>query len=332
VVITDDFNCARFRGGQLTGHYESYFQRANHPTQPLGFWIRYTIFSPDRRPRDAIGELWAVVFDGRTGRHVAAKTEVPITQCALSNDRFNVRVGEAELGPGALSGRAGSAANNVTWKLVYSGGEAPVFDLPLDRYESGFPKAKLLVSVPMARFTGMITLNGESLAVDAWIGSLNHNWGVRHTDRYAWGQVCGFDDAPDSFLEVASAQLKLGPLRSPLITLVVVRHDGKEYACNSFLQGIKARASYDYSTWRFSSRSNAVRIQGELRAPPAAFVGLRYRNPPGGIKYCINTKIAECSLSITDFTTARTDTLRTATRAGFEILTDDTYHGFEMRT
>ena len=68
-----------------------------------------------------------------------------------------------------------------------------------------------------------------------------------------------------------------------------------------------------------------------MRAPPAAFVGLRYRNPPGGIKYCLNTKIAECSLRLTDLKTGRTDTLRTANRAAFEILTDDTDHGVDMR-
>ena len=53
-MITDDFNCARYRTGQAPGHYESYFQRANHPTQSLAFWVRYTIFSPTGRPQDAI--------------------------------------------------------------------------------------------------------------------------------------------------------------------------------------------------------------------------------------------------------------------------------------
>ena len=95
-MITDDFNCARYRTGQATGHYESYFQRANHPAQPRAFWVRYTIFSPAGRPHDAIGELWAVVFNGSTDRHVVAKTEVPIDRCAFSNDRFAVRI--AELG------------------------------------------------------------------------------------------------------------------------------------------------------------------------------------------------------------------------------------------
>ena len=56
-----------------------------------------------------------------------------------------------------------------------------------------------------------MTVNGDALEIDDWVGSQNHNWGVRHTDRYAWGQVCGFDNAQTSFLEVASAQLKMVP-------------------------------------------------------------------------------------------------------------------------
>ena len=40
---------ARYHG-QPQGHYESFFQRANHPTRPLAFWIRYTLFSPHAHP------------------------------------------------------------------------------------------------------------------------------------------------------------------------------------------------------------------------------------------------------------------------------------------
>jgi hypothetical protein len=326
-MITDDFNCARYRAGQAAGHYESYFQRANHPTRPQAFWVRYTIFSPAGRPRDAIGELWAVVFNGDTGRHVVAKSEVPIDRCAFSNDQLAVRIADSELAPGVLVGRAGSLSNGITWNLGYRGGTAPVFDLPLGRYDGSFPKAKALVGVPMARFTGAMTLNDEALAIDNWVGSQNHNWGAQHTDRYAWGQVCGFDDAPDSFLETASARLKIGPIWSKLITPLVLRHAGKEFACNSLWQGLRARASYDYFHWRFASKNKSAQIEGEIRAPREAFVGLRYYNPPGGVKYCLNSKIASCTLHVTDFSTGRTETLRAANRAAFEILTDDADHG-----
>lgn len=326
-MITDDFNCARYIAGQRRGHYESYFVRANHPTKPHAFWIRYTIFSPDRRPAGAVGELWAVVFDGVGGRHVATKLEVPIGQCSFSRERLDVRVAGATLGPDGLSGSAGSGRNEIGWDLTYSGGGSPVFDFPLDRYDSGFPRAKVLVGAPMVRFAGVITLNGDVLAIDDWVGSQNHNWGSRHTDRYAWGQVCGFDNAPDSFVEAASAQVRLGPLWSPMITLVVVRHAGKEYQLNSFVGGMNAKASYDDFAWRFATRQRGVRIEGALSAPREAFVGLRYRNPPGGTKLCLNTKIAACTLRITHAGSGRTETLETASRAAFEILRDDAGSG-----
>ncbi len=44
------WNACRFVPGDAGGHYESYFQRANHPSRPLAFWIRYTVFSPAGRP------------------------------------------------------------------------------------------------------------------------------------------------------------------------------------------------------------------------------------------------------------------------------------------
>jgi len=58
---------------QQCGHDESFFQRANHPTRPLAFWIRHTIFSQKDRPQDAIGELWAVYFNSETDQHVVVK-------------------------------------------------------------------------------------------------------------------------------------------------------------------------------------------------------------------------------------------------------------------
>ena len=69
---------ARYRPGESRGHYESWFLRANHPTRKVAFWIRYTIFAPQGRPQDAIGELWAIHFDGERRLIRAAKSEIPI--------------------------------------------------------------------------------------------------------------------------------------------------------------------------------------------------------------------------------------------------------------
>lgn len=331
-ALETNYNHGRFQPGTAAGFYESYFQRANHPTRPLAFWIRYTIFCPKGRPRDAIGELWAIWFDGERNVHTVAKSEFPAGRFVFGRDGLSARIGEAVLEPGGLRGAAESRGHRIQWDLGYAGASAPLFLLPPGLYAGGFPKAKTLVGLPMARYDGSLIVDGTTIDIDGWVGSQNHNWGVKHTDRYAWGQVAGFDNAPDSFLEVATGQLKIGPLWTPRMTPLVLRHDGEEYALRSLWQAVaRARGQFGYFHWDFASRGRGIALQGRISAPKEAFVGLRYYNPPGGEKWCLNSKIASCRIEL------RRDgrppeTLETASRAAFEILTDDLDHGVEIRT
>lgn len=327
-------NYTRYQPGQTAGHYESFFQRANHPSRPLAFWIRYTLFGPNRHPDKAIGELWAVFFDGETGRHVAVKTETPVERCTFKRDDFFVKIDEAQLGPGRLAGSAASGGHALTWNLTFAGDAQPLFLLPLNLYKTGFPKAKSLVGLPLARFNGSLSVDGETIEVVDWVGSQNHNWGAKHTDAYAWGQVAGFDTHPESFLEVATARIKIGPIWTPPLTLLVLRHRGDEIALNTLTQALRAKGSFDYFTWRFRSETVGVRVEGAISAPREAFVGLGYYNPPGGSKHCLNTKIAACELKVVRKTSSRLsapEILSTRRRAAFEILTDDRDHGIAIR-
>jgi hypothetical protein len=176
-----------------------------------------------------------------------------------------------------------------------------------------------------------LVVNGRTIDIRDWVGSQNHNWGRQHTDYYAFGQVAGFDNAPNSFLEIVSARLKIGPFRTPMLTPMVLRHRGKEHSLISVFHTVRAKARFGYFDWDFSSESKAVRIEGRISAPAGAFVGLNYYNPPGGIKHCLNTKIGSCELTVTDKTAGTRDTLTAAHRTCFEILTDDRSHGIRIR-
>jgi hypothetical protein len=317
-----------YRRGQRAGHYESFYQRANHPERPLAFWIRYTIFAPRGDAEAAVGELWAVAFDGESGRHEVARFEVPIAQCDFPTDRFAVRVGAAELGPQGLTGSAGP----ISWNLRYTGDAPPLLLLPPRLYARGFPRAKSLVAVPLASYSGSYTVGGREIDVDGWIGSQNHNWGSRHTDRYAFGQVAGFDGAPESFLEVATAKATVaGPLATPWLTTLVLRHDSAEHSLVSVRRSLRATGRYRCFEWDFASGDASVEICGRITAEESAFVGLRYRNPPGGIKHCLNTKIASAEVTVRDRRTGRTEWLHAGNRTLFEILTSNTDHGVELR-
>ncbi len=327
-------NSTRYRPGQKTGHYESFFQRANHPSRPLAFWIRYTIFSPQDRPEDAVGELWAAYFDGETHAHVAVKRELPFKDCTFKTDEFVVRVGDARLEPGTLLGSIVAGGHSLYWNLAFSGDGAPLFLLPAELYETPVPSAKSLVGLPLAVYDGVLRVDGRDIAVADWVGSQNHNWGVRHTDHYAWGQVAGFDADPETFLEVATARRRIGSDWSPFMTPIVLRHRGRQISLNSASQMARAEASFSYTMWKFKSQTDEMLIDGTIAAPREAFVGFRYRNPPGGTKEVLNTKIASRELHVTRRQpdgTSRTEILSTRNRAAFEILTDERDHGIEIR-
>ena len=323
-----------YRKGQTTGHYESFFLRANHPVRPKAFWIRYTIFSPHNKPEKTIGELWAVYFDGKRGSNIAVKKEVPINQCSFSSSALDFKISDATLNSNKLIGSAATGKHEISWNMDYSGESRPLFLLPLKMYSGKFPKAKSLVPLPMAEYHGVLTVDGKNINVEHWIGSQNHNWGSRHTDLYAWGQVAGFDDNPDSFLEVATAQLKIGPVWTPKMTPIVLRHKGEEFRLNGLCQTLKAFGRFTYFDWRFESSSDKLDIEGRISADRNKFVGLNYYNPPGGNKYCLNSKIASCSLRIRykqGGNRGSSELLFTPHRAAFEILTDRNDHGIAIQ-
>lgn len=320
---------SRFDPAATAGHYESWFVRANHPERALAFWIRYTLFSPRGRPQDAVGEVWAIFFDGERSRVNAAKDVFPIQACEIGAAVFAVAIGSSTLATAALRGEAGGDGARLSWSLASSAGGPPLMLLPSAFYARRMPRAKALVMAPNALFDGRLGIGGAHLAVDGWQGSQNHNWGSRHTDSYAWGQVAGFDGAPGVFLECTTARLKLGPWWTPALTLVVLRVDGEEYALNSLSQAVRSNAKLDFFDWEIDAAARGVRIALRIHAPREAFAGLAYPNPPGGVKTCLNSKLAACELVLERDGCAPLS-FSTRHRAAFEILTERSDHGVAM--
>ena len=307
------------------GHYESWFQRGNHPERPLAFWIRYTIFAPQGDRDSATGELWAIYFDGERNHIHAAKQRVELDRCSFDAAGLDVRIGDATLRPASCRGQVRLRPHELRWDLSFDAPEPPLLLLPERWYGGGFPKAKALVGAPGVTWRGHIEVDGQRIDVDGWRGSQNHNWGSEHTSRYAWGQVAGFDGHPGSFLELSTAQVKIGPLHTPPMTLIVLRHDGQELRLNHLRRAALHRGRYDFFRWDFDARRRGLRIHGSLEAPRERFIALSYANPPGGHKTCLNTKLARCELTV-ELPGRPAQRLVSSHGAAFEILTDRSDH------
>ncbi len=309
----------------MEGFYESLFERANHPTRPLAFWTRYTLFSPAAHPEAAEGELWAAFFNGETGVHVARCERLSLRDCRFSLEEGPLRLGAlGEFGFGHFFGHLGA---DLRWDLSISGGGSPLFLLDPRYYRTRFPAAKSMTPLPIATFNGYFEVKGERVAIEAWQGSVGHNWGPRHTDRYAFAQIAGFDQAPETYFEMASAQFKWGPLYTPSFTPFVLCHRGEVIRVGGPLDSLRVKSRRQDSLsegveWRFSARTGRYRVEGVLSAPARSFVHFPYRNPPGGVKHCFNTKIGSAEIRLTDTRSGRVEPLSTASRAAIEILSD----------
>jgi len=318
--LFDAINRSQYDPASSAGFYESFFVRANHPSRPLAVWLRYTILSPRGDPGATEGQLWGIFFDGDTSSKVSLFKSVPVRSCSFSRETLDVRIGDATLDDAGLEGRLADDEHELSWNLTYAGKESPAFLLPLSLYGGGFPKAKALTPIPVAVFSGRIEVDGSEIDVDGWRGSQNHNWGTKHTDLYAWGQVAGFDNDPDAFLECSTARVKIGPIWSPWLTNLVLRTEGRDLQFNSLLQAVRNRGRYDDTSWTIHAKTGTTSAMVSIEAPADRFVRLLYGDPPGGKKTCLNTKLARCSVRLVE--AGRPPLLLSAScRAAFEIMT-----------
>jgi len=259
-----------------------------------------------------------VVSDRAARRIVPIKQSFPMASCAFASDHLDVKLGEARLTESGLRGVATGGGHTIRWDLDMTGGGPPLLLLPPYLYNAPIPRAKSVVSRPLARFTGTIDIDGTELPISNWVGSQNHNWGSRHTDRYAWGQVAGFDGEPDAFLECSTARLKLGPVWTPPLSPVVLRLGSETLAWNGLWSAVRNRGTYAPFHWHIHSAGSQGRLDVRFDANADDVVSLRYPNPPGGEKRCRNTNLAQCEV-VLDRPGKPRVTLR-SNRAAFEIL------------
>lgn len=304
-------------------YYESRFVRANHPSEPRALWLRETLLLPTAG--EPVADVWVMMFDPDGVGNQALKVGHPIDAADYRYDGWTARIGDATIDDTSVRGAISADGRSAQWELRIAPGGTEAVKLLTDRgYRAKFPTAKTMVRDPLATFSGHLEIDGTRYDVDGWRGSVNHNWGRRHTPAYAFGQVCGFDDSPGASLEIVTAHAGLGPVALPAATLFVLRHSGREFAVRSILGTRHTRGSYHPFSWTFSGRIGDATMLGEMTAEPSDAIGLTYLDTTGHTKYCYNSALATCrvQLSANDFGAVE---LVATQKAMFEILLPEPY-------
>jgi len=195
-------------------------------------------------------------------------------------------------------------------------------------YRAPLPRSKLVTPQPDLVFDGIATVDGQELRIDRWRGMQGHNWGSTHAEFYAWGHCNVWDHENGPVLEAVSARVRLGPVVTPMLTLICLRHEGMSYDLTSPRGWLRNRGEVDGRRWHFAGERAGVRVEADISGQAQDFVGLYYPNPDGRMTYCLNTKLAMARVRIVLPGREPSDWLTRA--AAFEIGTRDPDHGIRM--
>jgi hypothetical protein len=137
-------------------------------------------------------------FDPEFPTPISFKLEMDLEKCIFQYSGINkvmINVGNGKLEIKKNKTIATGSIQNIekdlqmSWDLNMFDQEDPLYLLPKQFYSLPFPKAKSLVISPLSKFNGNIMINNKTFSVNNWYsfnikqrtGSLNHNWGSKHT-------------------------------------------------------------------------------------------------------------------------------------------------------
>jgi hypothetical protein len=308
------------------GHYESFYVKACHPSEPLGMWIRYTVHKrPGAAPR---GSVWLALFDAAADAPWAVKETLDDVGAGADH---HIHVGRSRFEPGRVRGGAVAGQRLASWDLAFDAPGEPFRHLPADLlYRAPLPRTKLLSPYPDARFTGMLEAGGRSIDVDGWRGMVGHNWGAQHAERWIWMHGAGFAGRHDAWFDAAFGRVAVGPWTTPWIANGVLSLDGERHRLGGIGATRRTEVRETPTRCTFALPGKGMTVQGDVGAPPERFVGWIYADPDGSEHHAVN-----CSISDMTLTVSRPGrpalTLRVEAGAAYELGMRERDHGIAIQ-
>ena len=302
-------NLTRF-DGKRAGFYEVYFVEVQDAAHRCGLWVRYTLCSPTNPDDGPIAELWAMYFDREdSSRKLALKRTVPFESARVGTDGFHFAIGDAEITQTGCKGAIGDGDDRIEWDLSW-GEDGTLVHFPYNAMYSGrFPRSKVVSPHFDLRASGEYSARGQTWSLRDVPGQQSHLWGTQHAHRWMWCHCNAFEGAEGAVFEGLTAQVKLGPIAVPPLTMFALRYGGVDYLFNRPVELLRtnesrtdaknvARDYYPVSRWIVGGGNDDIRFRGEIWGDTEHFVGVRYRDPDGSELVCSHNKVACAKIEV----------------------------------
>ncbi len=241
-----------------------------------------------------------------------------------------IEVGEALLEPGAARGAASTPDLDVSWDLTFTDRAEPFRHLPYEfLYGGPLPRTKLLSPHPDALYTGVVTVAGERLEVEAWPGMVGHNWGAEHAERWIWMQANDLRGA-DGWFDAGLGRIKVGPMTTPWIGNAMLHLDGESHRLGGLDRIRSTNVSERPTDCDFELTGKGIRVRGRVSSEPRNFVGWVYADPVGPEHNTVNCSISDLELTV-ERKGQRPRRLECQGAAAYELGMRETSHGVPLQ-
>jgi hypothetical protein len=187
----------------------------------------------------------------------------------------------AQAGPGRFLGGAAMGGRTARWDLAIAGRQERLRPLrPAVLYRAPLPRTKLEASVPDGLVTGTLVVEGRTVDVSRWRGTVGHNWGSEHADSWVWLHAAGFAEAPDGWLELVLARIRVGRTRLPWTAMGALSLGDGQVP----LGGLGRRPLVIAQPARLTAGipSPGARLKVTVKTAGEDAVAVAYANPSGG--------------------------------------------------
>jgi hypothetical protein len=277
----------RWRG--KAGRLEVWYATLSDPLTRAGLWIHGETVAPTHASDLPYAHGWASWFppDGPPcTERFGPEPAQPANGGGAWFDASGLRVG-----PGGLTGRAGSLA----WELSWTDSGAPLWTFPRMAWERELLPAAQVVVAPTADFAGSLTVGDDTHRVDGWRGAVAHIYGHGNAQRWGWIHA---DLGDGNVVEaVAAVSRKPGLRRLPPLAFVRLRLDGKDWPAST-LPALRMRATLGLPGWQLAGRIQGRDVIIRVHQPPDKCVRLEYTDPDGAKAVCTNTEQADIHVEI----------------------------------
>ena len=169
------------------------------------------------------------------------------------------------------------------------------------------PKQKTITPIGLCHVDGHVVNDGERHQVVQWVGCQGHNWGRAHTPDYVWLQTVLFDETGIvGTCEAFSGSVRLGSTQLGPFSGLVLRLVDKTYRFDRLIDTWNHRVQFAEGVYELELSKGQLHILLRAKANLEGVVCLGYEDPDSTMHYCMNSKLADIVIELTDGTELQT--------------------------